>query len=90
MVVLPVVVGVERDDDAVDDAVELGVLGGGDPVPVADRFGDLAVGNVAQRDRDDPLVQRLGVRELLAAEPGCDGIGGDDEQHRVARFDRAA
>ena len=77
--------------DGGDDAIKLArVTVHGDPVAIADLFGELVIGHMAQRQRDDVLVELAGVRDLLVAERRAHRIGGDDKQEGVGTLDRAA
>jgi hypothetical protein len=49
--------------DGGDDAIELGagVTVHGDPIAIADLFGELVIGHLTQRQRNDVLVELAGV-----------------------------
>ena len=78
--------------DGGDDPIKLGagVAVHGDPVAIADLFGELVIGHMAQRQRDDVLVELAGVSDLLVTERRAHRIGGDDEQEGVRALDRPA
>jgi hypothetical protein len=83
-------VGVEGTDHPRHRGVEIVLFGERDPVALSDLIVQVLIGHGDAHDRDDALLERPGVRDLLVAIVRGQRGWRDDEEERVRCFDGAA